>query len=175
MNVSEAIRGRRSVRRYEARPVERAALVRLVEAACWAPSAGNMQTWSFGIVTEPERLRKLRMVAPGMIGDPPAAIVVCENVAEAERRAGEVGAGMSTMMDPALAAYAICLQAYEDGLGTCLIGSFHAGAVGKLLQLPEGVEAKLVVSVGYGATEPKAPPKRTDDVYFFERYGGGRE
>ena len=47
MDVSEAIHSRRSVRRYETRSVAREALVRLVETGCWAPSAGNLQTWKF--------------------------------------------------------------------------------------------------------------------------------
>ena len=112
------------------------------------------------------------MVSPGMIGDPPAAIVVCEDVAESERRAGEVGAAMATNMDAAMAALAICLQAHADGLGTCLVGSFHAGAVAQLIHLPAGVEPKLIVSVGYPARIPKAPHRKTEGIYFFEAYDG---
>ncbi len=172
MELSEGIRARRSVRRYETREVPREALQRLVEAACWAPSAGNLQTWKFVIVTEAQKLRKLRMVSPGMIGDPPAAIIVCEDVSESERRAGEAGAAMATVMDAAMAALVICLQAHDDGLGTCLVGSFNAQAVARLVGLPEGVEAKLVVSVGYPAVTPKAPPRRMEGVCHFEVYDG---
>lgn len=146
--------------------------MRLVEAGCWAPSAGNMQTWKFVVVTEPARLRKLRMVSPGLIGRPPAVIVVCEDVAESSHRCGEAAARMATMMDAAMAAYAICLQAFADGLGTCLVGSFNAGAVAQLLHLPQGVEAKLVISVGHAVGEPKPPPRRTAGVCFFDHYEG---
>ena len=172
MDVTEAIRSRRSVRRYEARGVSREMLLQLMEAACWAPSAGNMQTWKFVAITDPGRLRKLRMVSPGLIGDPPAAIIVCENVAESLRRAGEAGSAMATVMDAAMAAFAICLQAHAEGFGTCLVGSFNPQAVARLVHLPEGMEAKLVISVGYPAVVPKAPPRKTEGVYHFEVYDG---
>ncbi|HOX07741.1 MAG TPA: nitroreductase family protein [Planctomycetota bacterium] len=48
------LRTRRSVRRFRPEPVERALLEKLVEAACWAPSAGNRQDWLFTVVTSPE-------------------------------------------------------------------------------------------------------------------------
>jgi nitroreductase len=172
MDLDEAIRGRRSVRSYEPRPVQREALIRLVEAACWAPSAGNLQTWKFVIVTEEQRLRKLRMVAPGMIGNPPAAIVVAEDAAESERRAGEVGAAMATNMDAAMAALNICLQAYADGLGSCVIGSFNQQGVARIVNLPTGIEPKLLVSVGYAARSPKAPQRKKRGVVFLEVYDG---
>jgi nitroreductase len=48
------LRARRSVRRFRPEPVERALLEKLVEAACWAPSAGNRQDWLFTVVTSAE-------------------------------------------------------------------------------------------------------------------------
>ena len=58
MDVSEAIRTRRSVRRYSDAVVERQVLRKLVEAGCWAPTAGNAQTWRFVVVTDSVRMRK---------------------------------------------------------------------------------------------------------------------
>ncbi|MCZ7539141.1 MAG: nitroreductase family protein [Anaerolineae bacterium] len=48
------MQARRSVRRYSERPVSRAALERLLEAARWAPSAHNRQPWRFAVLIEPE-------------------------------------------------------------------------------------------------------------------------
>ena len=45
MELMEAIRTRRSVRRYQDREVPRELLEELMEAACWAPSADNLQPW----------------------------------------------------------------------------------------------------------------------------------
>ena len=171
MGVWEAIKGRRSVRSFQDRPVGRELLERLVEAGIWAPSGGNAQTWHFVVVTDPEGLRRLKTVSPGMLGDPPAAIAVCQNMDEARRKGGELGASLA-VVDAAMATQNILLAAYDAGLGTCVIASFHKGAVKSLLGLPEGMEPVLLVSVGWPERVP-APPPRKKDVISWERYGNG--
>ena len=66
--VEVAIRGRRSVRRWKELAVPRELLVRVLEAARWAPSAVNLQPWHFVVVTEAERrvaLAKATAIAGG--------------------------------------------------------------------------------------------------------------
>jgi coenzyme F420-0:L-glutamate ligase/coenzyme F420-1:gamma-L-glutamate ligase len=53
------IRGRRSVRKYQDRPVDRELLLQMVEAACWAPSPHGRQPWRFAILTQPEPKARL--------------------------------------------------------------------------------------------------------------------
>jgi len=64
----------------------------------------------------------------------------------------------------------ILLAAYDAGLGTCVIASFHKGAVSRILGLPEGMEPVLLVSVGWPARVPPPPPRRMDAISW-ERYG----
>lgn len=52
--VMALLRGRRSVRSFVDRPVDRELLTRVIEAASWAPSAGNRQDWFFSVVESPE-------------------------------------------------------------------------------------------------------------------------
>jgi len=75
----EAIKGRRSVRSFVNKPVERALLERLIEAAVWAPTGGNAQTWIFIVVNEKSRIEKIRAISPGLLGEPTALIVVCQD------------------------------------------------------------------------------------------------
>lgn len=171
MELWEAIKGRRSVRSFRDRPVEPELLERLVEAGIWAPSGGNAQTWHFVVVTDPEQLRRLKMVSPGMLGDPPAAIAVCQDMEEARRKGGEQGRILA-LLDAAMATQNILLAAHDAGLGTCVIASFHKGAVRRLLGLPERMEPVLLVSVGWPERVP-APPPRKKDVISWERYGDG--
>lgn len=170
MEVWEAIRGRRSVRSFLPRPVERELLERLVEAAIWAPSGGNAQTWHFVVVTDPEQLRRIKAVSPGLLGDPPAVIAICQDLEEARRKGGELGASFLAPVDAAMAAQNILLAAHDAGLGTCVIASFHKRAVARLLGLPEGMEPVLLVSVGWPEEVPP-PPRRRRDVVSFEVYG----
>ncbi|HDI11795.1 MAG TPA: nitroreductase family protein [Candidatus Acetothermia bacterium] len=169
MELWEAIKGRRSVRSFQDRPVEREPLKRLVEAAIWAPSGGNAQTWHFVVITDPEQLRRIRTVSPGMLGNPPAAIAVCQDLVAARKKGGELGASLA-VVDVAMATQNILLAAYDAGLGTCVIASFHKGAVSRILGLPEGMEPVLLVSVGWPARVPPPPPRRMDAISW-ERYG----
>jgi len=55
----DIIRGRRSIRRFLEKPVPAELLERLMEAACWAPSASNRQDWFFTVVTSVSTKRKM--------------------------------------------------------------------------------------------------------------------
>ena len=53
------LRNRRSVRTYQDRPIERALLEQMVEAARWAPSPHGRQPWRFAILTQHEPKQRL--------------------------------------------------------------------------------------------------------------------
>ena len=54
IDFQQFVQGRRSIRRYQDRPIEPTLLEKLVEAAVWAPSAHNRQPWRFCVVTSAE-------------------------------------------------------------------------------------------------------------------------
>ncbi|MBD3206207.1 hypothetical protein GF319_07670 [Candidatus Bathyarchaeota archaeon] len=55
MLVEEAIRMRRSVRKFEGKPVSNEAIRKIIQAAIYAPSADNGQTWRFTVLTGKEK------------------------------------------------------------------------------------------------------------------------
>ena len=171
MDLLKAIVERRSVRSFQADPVPEDRLRRLVEAGIWAPSGGNAQTWCFIIVTDGVSIRRLKMLSPGLLGNPPAVIVICQDIAEAERKGAKLGKEVLSLMDSAMAAQNIMLAAYAEGLGTCIVRSFHPGGVQKLLRLPDYIEPQALISVGVPASVPK-PPKRNFDIVSFQEYNG---
>ncbi len=65
MNVLEAIKGRRSIRAFKSQNVSAEIIEKLIDAARWAPSAGNIQPWEFIIVRKPEIKRRLAEAALG--------------------------------------------------------------------------------------------------------------
>ena len=172
MDLYEAIHGRRSVRRFVPGAVDRVILDRIVDAAIWAPSGGNAQTWRFVVVTEPSRIARLRTVSPGLLGDPPVVIAVCQDLGEARAKGSTLGETFLAPADAAMATQNLILAAYAEGLGTCVIASFHGRAVGRLLDLPEQVEVVLLVSLGRPAEAPSAPPRRTEGVVHYEAFHG---
>ena len=162
----EAIVGRRSVRAFTDKPIERHTLERLIAAAIWAPSGGNAQTWRFVAVTDPNRIRQIKMISPGLLGDPPALIVACQDMKEAARKGGKVGRDFLSIVDTGMAVQNLLLAAHAEGLGTCVVASFHRDAVKRLLTIPNGVEPLLIVTVGEPAEELPAQPRDRNVLFF---------
>ena len=172
MDVMTAIKGRRSVRNFTGESVDKDTLLKLLEAAVWAPSGGNGQTWRFVVITDTAMMKKIKMVSPGLLGDPPAVIVIAQDMALAQHKGGKMGPKSITKMDSAIASQNIMLAAYEMGLGTCVIASFHPGAVAKLLAMPENIQPHLLVSVGHPDADPPPPARLLEEVFWFEAYNG---
>jgi nitroreductase len=172
--VWEAIQGRRSIRSFKSDPVPEDLIRKLIlEAGIWAPTGGNAQTWRFVVVTDHDLVRKIRMVSPGILGDPPAVIVICQDLDEAERKGSKLGRDVLSFMDTALAAQNIMLTAYDQGLGTCLVASFHLGALQKIVGLPASIVPQLLMSLGYPNIKAQAP-KRNSRVVWFNGYSQER-
>ncbi len=171
MDVQEAIKNRRSIRRFKRDKVPEDDLKNLVlEAGIWAPSGGNAQTWRFIIVTDEKTLKQIKLVSPGLLGDPPSLIVICQDLSLAQKKGGRLGESILSLMDTAMAAQNIMLQAYSKGFGTCPIASFHPEAVRKILNLPENFSPQLIISVGIPDEKP-SPPSRNLNVLWVNIYG----
>jgi nitroreductase len=172
MDVFEAIKGRRSVRKYKSKPVEREITDKLLEAARWAPSGGNIQPWLFIVVEDQGILEMVRKISPGYFGEAPLAILICSDKTRAHRIGGTLGRDYLTIADCAMAAQNIQLAAYALGLGTCVVKSFSQRAMKEILDIPEGIEPELLVIVGYPCNIP-APPRRIplNDILFLNKYG----
>ena len=170
MELWEAIKGRRSVRSFVNKPVERALLERLIEAAVWAPTGGNAQTWIFIVVNEKSRIEKIRAISPGLLGEPTALIVVCQDKDLAYKKGGELGRDTLSVMDAAIASQNIALQASAEGLGSCLVLSFHKKGIQGLINLPEHIVPELLIPLGYPAESPTPPKRKSEEVTFFNEY-----
>ena len=153
--VLEAIRRRRVVRSMSSQPVERAQVEVVLEAARYAPNAGNRHLQRFVAIQEPSTLRVLRMVCPGMLQRPPAAIVVCVDRARAERLGFPPGSP-GLYVDVGTAAATMLLAAYALGLGSGPVTSFSRAAVTAILNLPAGWSPELIICLGHPT--PDQPP-----------------
>jgi F420 biosynthesis protein FbiB-like protein len=179
----EAMRSRRSIRRYRERPVPRDVLWRLLEAARWAPSAHNRQPWRFAVITDPAQRVSLaqamgesfrrdleadklpsdeanRQVARSVerITRAPAVIVLCLSMAEMDRYPDprrQQAEWVMAVQSAALAAQNLLLMAHSEGLGACWMCAplFCPDVVRAALALPEDWEAQALLTVGYPAEE----------------------
>ena len=72
-----------------------------------------------------------------------------------------------------MAAEHFCLQASEEGLGSCMLGWYDEKAIKKLLQIPEKVDLALLISVGYapeGYRLREKTRKKVEEMSSFNRY-----
>ncbi|NLJ25652.1 MAG: nitroreductase family protein [Firmicutes bacterium] len=166
-SVAEAIRERRSVRRFAAGDIPDTTLSKLLEAACLAPSAGNRQPWFFYVVKDPKVREDLAKAAFGQsfLKEAPVDIVVCVEPERSATRYGERGAELYCFQDTAAAAQNILLMAEGLGLSTCWVGAFDEKAVSQILEIPSGRRPVAIIPVGYSilAAPPKPPARRTLD------------
>lgn len=172
MDVFEAIKGRRSVRKYKPELVPEDLVKKILEAAVWAPSGSNIQTWNFIVIKDKKVLDMVRKISPGYFGDAPLAILVCSDKERAYKLGGKLGRDYLTVADCAMAVQNMLLAAYASGLGTCVVKSFSSTAIKHILEIPEGIEPELLVIVGYPDQLPKLPSRRPlQEITYLNRYG----
>lgn len=149
MTVLEAIRSRRSVRRYDARPVPADVMERLKDSLRLAPSACNFQPWRFVLVTDANLKQDLARAAKNQMfmAEAPLIVVGCGFPDRAYKNMG--GYWNSTEVDVAIALDHLTLAAVADGLGTCWIGAFNEEEVKKVLNIPANVKVVAMTPVGY--------------------------
>ncbi len=154
MSVS-VLHRRFSCRRFTSQPLTAAEVDRLLEAAMWAPSAGNLQPWRFVVATTETLRRRLAGAAPGQrfVAAAPVVVVICAVPAESARVYSDRGVSLYCIQDTAAAAENLLLAAAELGLGACWVGAFDEVAVAASLDLPDGWRPVVMVPVGHPAEE----------------------
>ncbi|MBQ2608604.1 MAG: nitroreductase family protein [Paludibacteraceae bacterium] len=137
---------RRSIRKYQDRPIEQEKIDYLLQCALMAPSSKRTNPWEFVVVRQTETLRAMqacRTYGSGMFETAQAAIVVALDASLTD----------TWQADGAIAAEHILLAAEEQGLGACWC-QVHAreGAeelIRELCGIPEGLSVLCVISLGY--------------------------
>ncbi|WP_399094268.1 nitroreductase family protein [Streptomyces sp. BBFR2] len=153
----DIIRTRGAVRSYTAEPVGDETLDALLEAMLAAPSASNKQAWAFLAVRAPERVRRIRAFAPGIIGVPPLVLVAC---VDRDRMTDDPHLRDVGSLCVAMAVENFLLAAHALGLGGCPVSSFLTEPIQMLLDLPGPLEPVLLVPVGRPARPLTPSPRR---------------
>lgn len=163
MDVVEAIKGRRSIRAFKSMEVSQETVEKIIDAARWAPSAGNVQPWEFIIIRESKTKRRVAEVAldQTFIEEAPVVIVVCANENGSSQGYGIRGKTLYCIQDTAAAIQNILLTAYSFGLGTCWIGAFKEEEARETLKIPSGIRPIAIIPVGYPAEKPQPRSKRS--------------
>ena len=177
MEVLEAIKGRRSIRKYKDTPVDDSTIEFVLEAARWAPSWKNSQCWRFVVVRDDtiktelaDSLVKID-VGDTVIDNPsiravrtaPVVIVACAQLGRSGYNLGQPDSEKGDcwyLYDVALAMQNLQLAAYSLGLGTVTIGGLDAGKIAGLLELPSDYRVVTITPLGYPDQESQPTPRR---------------
>ena len=170
MDVWEAIRRRRSIRRFKQEAISKEVLLEVVEAGRCAPSAANRQPVEFVIVNSEERRNEIfaqlawaAYVQPRR--DPPAGkrpvayIIVLVNTERALANLGKV--------DAAAAIENILLAAQGEGIGSCWLGSIKREKVREILEIPDKYDIDSVVALGYPDEQPVMEDCKGESIEYY--------
>ena len=171
--VLEAIKKRKSVRRYLNKKIPEDILKEIMEAARLAPSTNNRQPWKFVIVQDKELKQKVM-----------EASLLHNRVQPFIAEASTIIAGCATNInhimpngvhsypvDLAIALDHISLQAAELGLGTCWIGAFNQEKVKEIIHITDDATVVCLMTLGYPAGDGfKSSRKPLDEIVCYNYF-----
>ncbi|GLI37330.1 nitroreductase family protein [Geobacter hydrogenophilus] len=184
METLEAIRTRRSVRKFSDRPVEPDKLRAVLDAARLAPSWANMQCWRFVVVEDQAtkaQISELSYVeayfgpkgyksnpAQKALTEAPVVIIACGEPPQS----GELRGQQYYLTDVGIAAQNLMLAAHDLGLGSVFVGVFDEQQLGELLGIPAELRIVGLFPLGYPLEAPKAGPSRKplDEIVHYGKY-----
>jgi nitroreductase len=161
MDALEAIRKRRSVRRYTGDPIPREHLETIVDAGRLAATGSNRQPWAFIAITDRETIDQLTVAAEWM---------------------DQAGAIIAVVMDPSsrwwledgsAAIENMLLASTALGYGSCWLEGWtlrHEAEFKDLLGVPEEKRLLTLVPIGVPVEWPTKEKKSLSEVLHWERY-----
>ncbi len=168
MEAIENIRTRRSIRVYENKRVSIASINKAIEAALLAPSWKNSQTVNYIVIANKEKKDALMELLPEFnartVSTAAAVIIMTSN----KYRCGYERDGSYTtkkgdrweMFDAGLAAEALCLSLWNEGIGSCIMGIYDEDRITSFIELSENQYVTAIISLGYPAESPEAPKRK---------------
>ncbi|MGE5892530.1 MAG: nitroreductase family protein [bacterium] len=184
MELFDAIRTRRSTRRFSDKPVEEEKLRAVLEAVRMAPSWANMQCWRFIVVKEKATKAKISelsyvesffsprgyKVNPAKKGlaEAPVVIVACADPSQS----GVLWDQHYYLTDIGIASQTLMLAAHGLGLATVFVGVFEESQLRELLGVPRDIRIVGLFPVGYPLEEKKEGPSRKPlgEIVFSEKW-----
>jgi nitroreductase len=183
MELTEAMKGRRSIRKFKAQGVSREKLEKILNLALWAPSGMNRQDWFFLVVQGQKKDEMLKICGPAfevfrprlekVFADKPKIVEGMKQFFQTYGGApvfilAYAGKGSADQWDTNSTAVAIqnlMLAAHAEGLGTVWTdGILVKEAEINALMGVEGRKLVAVVPVGYPDEVPRIPPRREGRV-----------
>ena len=162
----ENIMGRKSVRKYLPKPVEKEKVEVLLKAGMAAPSGKDVRPWELIVIDDREVLDSMAAVLPyaKMLKEAPMAIVVC----------GDTTKSSYWYLDCSAAAQNILLAAEAQGLGAVWTAAYpyedRIRVVRKYTELPGNIVPLCVIPFGYPATAQEPKQKFDEKKIHYDKF-----
>ncbi len=194
--ITELLRNRVSVRKFQDRPIPEDVLQGMLEAGRLSPSGGNEQPWVFGVITDRNLIAEIAEMAyqQAWIARAPLLIVLCTVGVSDERGGRDIQKYRFPEYTEAIekidqdlywalnqeehqtkiAGTHMALVALEHGVGSCWVSLFDVKRLAKLLNLPRGCMPSEILVLGYPEEESKLIKKKKkdlDEVVFNNTFG----
>lgn len=155
MNVSEAIRLKRAVRKFLNQPLPDEAIIAILNAGRRAQSSKNTQPWHFIAITDQDVLKQLSQCGEwaGHLANAALGVaLLSENPEEKFQRLFDLGQAAAYMQ----------LAAWELGIGSCLASIYEHEKARQILGFPEDLHLRIALSFGYPAEDEllTKPPRK---------------
>ena len=176
MELNHVIKSRRSVRHYKQRLPDWRDILESLDAARYAPMAGNNYTPRFILVSDPDKIRKITSACQqAFVGTAKYIVVVCSHMERTLLSYGPQAEHWIRQQSGA-AIQNFLLKLTEKGLSTCWIGYFVEKIVKDALKIPEEMAVEAVFPIGYEFEKPKIRKAKIDldNILYFEEYGERR-
>jgi nitroreductase len=168
MDVYEAMRQRRSVRKFEDRVIADDVLTRVLDAGILAPTGRNRQEWKYVVVRDSETKKRLADASEQVfIGRAQAVVAVVSLDPDREMFCG-IQAGP---VDCAIVIDHMTLAAVAEGLGSCWIGHFDQDKCRDILDIPAPAKIIEMLVMGYPADAPGEKKRKSPaDLICWEKF-----
>jgi len=173
MDFFDVVKNRHSIRAFKKKDVEEEKIMRILETANIAPSAGDLQAYEIILIRDEKKKSMLAKAAwnQDFIADAPVIMVVCANQKRSSARYGKRGIELYCINDASIAASYILLASTALGLGSVWIGAFDDSEVSKIIKVPDYIKPIAIIPIGYPDEEPYITPRRDlDDIVHKEKF-----
>ncbi|MFA5176099.1 MAG: nitroreductase family protein [Candidatus Nanoarchaeia archaeon] len=172
MDLDKAIQGRRSIREYSERKVSLDNIAEVLDAARFAPAAGNIQNFYFVIVEDKKKRKQIAEACNQIwMEKAPVHIALCNAPGRLKVLYKKFGDHYS-VQNCAIASQNIMLKAFSLNLGTCFVGSFNKNKIESLLKIPPKVKVEGIITLGFVKKQEEMPRKlELRRITYFDEFG----
>ncbi len=173
MELDQTIKERHSARSFSSKKPNWRYIIEAIDAAHHAPTAGNIFTVRYILVTDKEKIKKLAKASNQLFFENVHYVVVVCSKDELAKKSYDERADRYCRQQSGAAIQNFLLKITDLGYATCWIGAFADEMVKQILTIPEDIKVEAILPIGYEFSR-KIKKRRLSDldtVLFFNKYG----